>query len=112
VAEKSFGTLKLDGLFLQYDSDRAGGFAPVRFVPQGTRVRLGLVSSKLPMLEPQDGLKRRIDEAAKYVALDDLCLSPQCGFASTHFGNYLTEDDERRKLALVVEVADEVWGRA
>ncbi|MGE0745028.1 MAG: 5-methyltetrahydropteroyltriglutamate--homocysteine S-methyltransferase [Rhodospirillales bacterium] len=112
VAEKTFGTLKLDGLFLEYDSDRAGGFAPLRFVPKGTKVVLGLVSTKAATLESKDALKRRIAEAAKHVALDDLCLSPQCGFASTHFGNRITEDDERRKLALVVEVADEVWGRA
>lgn len=112
VAEVLFGKADVDGFFLEYDSDRAGGFEPLRFVPRGKKVVLGLVSSKLPQLETKDALKRRIDEAAKYMPLENLCLSPQCGFASTHHGNKVTEDIERRKLALCVEVADEVWGSA
>ncbi len=110
VAETIFGGLDVDGFFLEYDSERAGGFAPLRYVPKGKRVVLGLVSTKLPELESKDMLKRRIDEAARYVPLDYLCLSPQCGFASTHHGNRITPDIQRRKLALVVEVAMEVWG--
>jgi 5-methyltetrahydropteroyltriglutamate--homocysteine methyltransferase len=110
VAEAIFGSVAVDGFFLEYDDARSGGFEPLRFVPKGRRVVLGLVSTKSPELESKDMLKRRIDEAAKYVALDDLCLSPQCGFASTHHGNRITLDIQRRKLALVVEVATEVWG--
>jgi 5-methyltetrahydropteroyltriglutamate--homocysteine methyltransferase len=110
VAEAVFGTANVDGFFLEYDSERAGGFEPLRFVTRGKKVVLGLVSTKRPALEDKDALKRRIDEASRYVPLEDLCLSPQCGFASSHFGNALTEDDERRKLELVVEVAAEVWG--
>lgn len=110
IAETIFGGLDVDGFFLEYDTERAGGFEPLRFVKKGKRVVLGLVSTKVPELESKDDLKRRIDQAAKYVPLDDLCLSPQCGFASTHHGNKLTEEIERQKLALVVEVATEVWG--
>jgi len=110
VAETVFGGLQLDGIFLEYDTERAGGFEPLRFVRKGMRVVLGLVSTKTGVLESKDALKRRIDEAAKYVPLENLCLSPQCGFASTEGGNKLSEDEERRKLALVVEVAREVWG--
>jgi 5-methyltetrahydropteroyltriglutamate--homocysteine methyltransferase len=110
VAEEVFSCVKVDGLFLEFDSERSGGFEPLRFVPHGTRVVLGLVSSKLPELERPDDLKRRIDAAARVVPLENLCLSPQCGFASTAVGNQITEDDERRKLELVVRVADEVWG--
>jgi 5-methyltetrahydropteroyltriglutamate--homocysteine methyltransferase len=110
VAETIFGSVDVDGFFLEYDDPRSGGFEPLRFVPKGKRVVLGLVSTKKPELESKDMLKRRIDEAAKHVALDDLCLSPQCGFASTHHGNRITPDIQRRKLALVVEVAQEVWG--
>ncbi|MGH7034161.1 MAG: 5-methyltetrahydropteroyltriglutamate--homocysteine S-methyltransferase [Stellaceae bacterium] len=109
VAETIFGGLQLDGIFLEYDSERAGSFEPLRFVRKGMRVVLGLVSTKTGMLESKDALKRRIDEAAKYVPLENLCLSPQCGFASTEAGNKISEDIERRKLALVVEVANEVW---
>jgi 5-methyltetrahydropteroyltriglutamate--homocysteine methyltransferase len=109
VAERVFGGLDVDAYFLEYDTDRAGGFEPLRFVPKGKKVVLGLVSSKLPQLESKDDLKRRIDAASKYVALDDLCLSPQCGFSSTHHGNKVTVDDQRRKLELVVQVAQEVW---
>lgn len=110
VAETLFGGLEVDAFFLEFDSDRAGGFGPLRFVPDGVDVVLGLVSSKTPELEPVDELLRRIDEASKLVPVERLALSPQCGFASTVGGNPVTEDDERRKLALVVEVADRVWG--
>lgn len=112
VADILFNKADVDGFFLEYDTERAGGFEPLRFVPKGKKIVLGLVSSKVPELESRDNLKRRIDEAAKYVPLDDLCISPQCGFASTHHGNKVTEDIERRKLALCVEVAEEVWGTA
>jgi 5-methyltetrahydropteroyltriglutamate--homocysteine methyltransferase len=110
VAERLFGEVEADRFLLEYDTDRAGGFEPLRFVPPGKTVVLGLVSSKTPELESQDDLRRRIDEAAKYVAMEDLALSPQCGFASTMLGNMLTVDDERRKLELVVETAERVWG--
>jgi methionine synthase II (cobalamin-independent) len=112
VAERVFTGLDVDGFFLEYDTDRAGGFEPLRFVPKGKRVVLGLVSSKLPQLEKKDDLKRRIDAAAKFVPLENLCLSPQCGFSSTHHGNNLSVDDEKRKLELIVSVAGEVWGSA
>ena len=111
VAEALFGELAVDGFFLEYDDVRSGGFEPLRFVPRGKkRVVLGLVTSKRPALESKDGLKRRIDEAAKYVPLDQLCLSPQCGFSSTVDGNALTIEEEKAKLRLVVETAGEVWG--
>jgi 5-methyltetrahydropteroyltriglutamate--homocysteine methyltransferase len=111
VAEALFGELKVDAFFLEYDDERSGGFAPLRFVPRGkTRIVLGLVTSKRAALEGKDALKRRIDEAAKYVPLDQLCLSPQCGFSSTVEGNALTIDEEAAKLRLVVETAREVWG--
>ena len=110
IAEAVFASLDVDGLFLEFDSERSGGFEPLRFIPRGRRVVLGLVSSKSPALEDPDQLKRRIDEAARFVRIEDLALSPQCGFASTAVGNQLTEDDERRKLELVVEVAEAVWG--
>ena len=110
VADIVFGRLNVHGFFLEYDDERSGGFEPLRFVPKGKRVVLGLVSSKLPALERKDELKRRIDEAAKYVPKENLCISPQCGFSSTHHGNVMSEDDEKRKLALCVEVAHEVWG--
>ena len=100
----------VDGFFMEYDTERAGSFAPLRFAPKGKKIVLGLVSSKEPALESKDDLKRRIDEAAKYVSLDQLCISPQCGFASTTNGNRITEDVQKRKLALCVEVAQEVWG--
>jgi 5-methyltetrahydropteroyltriglutamate--homocysteine methyltransferase len=109
VAERVFNTVNIDALFMEYDSDRAGGFEPLRFVPDDMIVVLGLITSKTPELENKDTLKRRIDEAAAYIDLDRLCLSPQCGFSSTHHGNKISEDDERAKLALIVEVADEVW---
>jgi 5-methyltetrahydropteroyltriglutamate--homocysteine methyltransferase len=110
VAEALFGQLDVDGFFLEYDDDRSGGFAPLRFVPPGKQVVLGLVTTKRPELESKDVLKRRIDEAAQHVPLDQLCLSPQCGFSSTVEGNTLTRDEQIAKLALVVEVASEVWG--
>jgi len=109
VAEGIFQT-GVDGFFLEYDTSRAGGFEPLRFVPKGKKVVLGLVSTKTPQLEKKDVLKKRIEEASKYVPLEDLCLSPQCGFASSEVGNKLSEEDEKRKLELVVQVAKEVWG--
>ena len=108
VAEAVFQT-GVDGFFLEYDTARAGGFAPLRFVPKGKKVVLGLISTKTPVLEKKESLKRRIDEAAKYIPLENLCLSPQCGFASSEVGNQLTEDDQKRKLELAVQVAHEVW---
>ena len=110
VAEEVFGGLNVDGLFLEYDDERSGTFEPLRYVPGDQIVVLGLVTTKTPELEPKDTLKRRIEEAAKYVDIDRLCLSGQCGFASTVEGNALTIDEERAKLELIVEVADEVWG--
>lgn len=110
VAEALFGGLEVDGFFLEYDDARSGGFEPLRFVPPGKRVVLGLVTTKRPELESKDALKRRIDEAARYVPLEQLALSPQCGFSSTVEGNALTRDEQVAKLALVVETAQEVWG--
>jgi 5-methyltetrahydropteroyltriglutamate--homocysteine methyltransferase len=111
VADAVFNQLEVDGFFLEYDSERAGGFEPLRFVPKGKkRIVLGLVSSKRSALEEKDAIHRRIDEAAKYVALDQLCLSPQCGFASTELGNALTVEQQNAKLRLVVELAHEIWG--
>ena len=110
VAEAIFNELKVDGLFLEYDDHRSGTFEPLRFVPKGRAVVLGLVTTKKGQLEKKDDLKRRIHAAAKFVDLDQLCLSPQCGFASTLQGNLLTEDEQFAKLRLVVETAREVWG--
>ena len=110
IAERAFAELAVDLLFLEYDSPRAGDFAPLRFVPESKAVVLGLVCSKTPVLEAPDMLRRRIDEAARYVPLERLAISPQCGFASAVSGNPLSEDDEIKKLALVVEVARSVWG--
>jgi 5-methyltetrahydropteroyltriglutamate--homocysteine methyltransferase len=110
VAEALFGELAVDGFFLEYDDERSGGFEPLRFVPPGKMVVLGLVTTKRGELESKDALKRRIDEAAKYVPLDQLCLSPQCGFSSTVEGNVLTPDQQAAKLRLIVETAAEVWG--
>jgi 5-methyltetrahydropteroyltriglutamate--homocysteine methyltransferase len=110
VAEALFGDLDVDGFFLEYDDARSGGFEPLRFVPPGKRVVLGLVTTKRPQLESKDDLKRRIDEAAEHVPLEQLALSPQCGFSSTVEGNALTRDEQIAKLALVVETAQEVWG--
>jgi 5-methyltetrahydropteroyltriglutamate--homocysteine methyltransferase len=108
VAEAMFSS-GVDAFFMEFDCARAGGFEPLRFVPKGKRIVLGLVTTKSGVLEAKDDLKRRIDQAAKYVPLDNLCLSPQCGFSSTHHGNRLTEEEQWRKLELVVEVAAEVW---
>jgi 5-methyltetrahydropteroyltriglutamate--homocysteine methyltransferase len=111
IAERYFNEMDVDGFFLEYDTDRAGDFAPLRFLPKNRTAVLGLVTTKTPELESPDDLKRRIDEAAKHVPLEQLCLSPQCGFASTREGNRLTEDQQMRKLELVVQVAEDVWGR-
>ncbi len=108
VAEAMFSS-GVDGFFMEFDSARAGGFEPLRFVPKGKKVVLGLVSSKTGVLEEKEFLKRQIDAAAKFMPLEDLCLSPQCGFSSTHHGNRLTEDEQWHKLERVVEVAKEVW---
>jgi 5-methyltetrahydropteroyltriglutamate--homocysteine methyltransferase len=105
-----FNEINVDSYFLEYDTARAGTFAPLRFVPKNKTIVLGLVSSKLPQLESKEELKRRIDEAAKFIDLDQLALSPQCGFASTAPGNRLTFEQQTAKLRLVVEVAREVWG--
>ncbi len=110
VAERLFGEVGVDRFLLEYDTERAGGFEPLRFVRPGTTVVLGLVSSKVPQLESPDDLRRRIDQAAAYVPLENLALSPQCGFASTSQGNLLTIDEERRKLELVATTAEKVWG--
>jgi len=110
VAEAVFGRLGVDGFFLEYDDARSGGFEPLRFVPKGKMVVLGLVTTKKGALEKKDDLKRRIDQAAKYVPLDQICVSPQCGFSSTVEGNALTIDEQIAKLRLVVETARDVWG--
>jgi 5-methyltetrahydropteroyltriglutamate--homocysteine methyltransferase len=110
VAETLFNAIKVHGYFMEYDSDRAGGFEPLRFVPKGKKVVLGLVTTKSGELESRDDIKRRIDQAAKHVALDQLCLSPQCGFASTEEGNALSEDEQWAKLGMIVEIAEEIWG--
>ena len=110
VAEALFGELDVDAFFCEFDDERSGGFAPLRFVPPGKQVVLGLVTTKRGRLEEPDELKRRIDEAARYVPLDQLCLSPQCGFSSTVEGNVLNPFQEVDKLRLVVEVAEDVWG--
>lgn len=110
VAEALFSELAVDGFFLEYDDVRSGSFAPLRFVPPGKMVVLGLVTTKSGQLESKDGLKRRIDEASRHVPLDQLCLSPQCGFSSTVEGNVLSYEEQVAKLALIVETAAEVWG--
>jgi 5-methyltetrahydropteroyltriglutamate--homocysteine methyltransferase len=110
VAEILFHTIKVRGYFMEYDSERAGGFEPLRFVPKGKTVVLGLVTSKTGTLEGKDAIKRRIEEAAKFIPLDQLALSPQCGFASTEDGNTLAEDEQWAKLRMIVEVAEEIWG--
>ena len=108
VAEILFANCPVDAFFLEYDSDRAGGFEPLRFIKDQTVV-LGLVTSKFPELEDKDAIKARIKEASKYVPLEQLCLSPQCGFSSTEEGNLMTEEEQWAKVRLVVEVAKEVW---
>jgi 5-methyltetrahydropteroyltriglutamate--homocysteine methyltransferase len=110
VAEVLFNGINVDAYFMEYDTERAGTFAPLRFLPKGKTVVLGLVTSKTGELESKDTLKRRIEEAAKYAPLDQLAISPQCGFASTEEGNLLTVEQQWAKLALCVEVAQEVWG--
>jgi 5-methyltetrahydropteroyltriglutamate--homocysteine methyltransferase len=110
IAERLFTQLTVDVFLLEYESERAGSFEPLRFVPPDKSVVLGLVSSKLPALESQDEIMRRIEEASRYVPLERLALSPQCGFASTREGNLLTEDEQWRKIELVVETARKVWG--
>jgi 5-methyltetrahydropteroyltriglutamate--homocysteine methyltransferase len=110
IAEKAFNLLDVDRFLLEYDTDRAGGFEPLRFVPDDKMVVLGLISSKLPALEPVDLLRRRIDEAARYIPVERLAISPQCGFASTVLGNLLTWDEMRRKLDLIAETSRLVWG--
>ncbi|HZL55426.1 MAG TPA: 5-methyltetrahydropteroyltriglutamate--homocysteine S-methyltransferase [Solirubrobacteraceae bacterium] len=112
VAEPLFTQLDVDAFFMEYDDERSGTFEPLRFVPKDKLVVLGLVTSKKPALETKDELKRRIEEASRYIDIDQLCLSPQCGFSSTYEGNSLTVEEERAKLALVVETAEEVWGGA
>jgi len=111
VAELLFNTVKVHGYFMEYDTDRAGGFEPLRFVPKGKTVVLGLVTSKSGALEAKDEIKRRIEEAIRFVDLDQLALSPQCGFASTEEGNILCEDEQWAKLRMIVELAEEVWGK-
>jgi 5-methyltetrahydropteroyltriglutamate--homocysteine methyltransferase len=110
IAETLFNRINVHGYFMEYDSERAGGFEPLRFVPKGKTVVLGLVTSKTGTLESREEIKRRIEAAAKFVDLDQLCLSPQCGFASTEDGNTLAEDEQWAKLRMIVEVAEEVWG--
>lgn len=111
IAEILFNEVEIDGYFLEYDTERAGGFEPLRFFPKGKKqLVLGLVTSKTGTLEKKDDIKRRIDEATRYVDIDQLCLSPQCGFASTEEGNVLAEEEQWAKLSLIVEVAAEVWG--
>jgi 5-methyltetrahydropteroyltriglutamate--homocysteine methyltransferase len=96
---------------MEYDTERAGGFAPLRLVPKDRQIVLGLVTTKTGELEARDDIKRRIDEATKYISLDQLCLSPQCGFASTEEGNVLAEDEQWAKLRMIVELSQEIWGK-
>ena len=110
MAELLFNTINVHGYFMEYDTERAGGFEPLRFVPKGKTVVLGLVTSKTGALESKDAVKRRIEQATKFIALDQLCLSPQCGFASTEEGNVLAEDEQWAKLRMIVELAEEIWG--
>ena len=110
VAELLFNQIGVNGYFMEFDTERAGGFEPLRFVPKNKTVVLGLVTSKAGALESGAELERRIDDASRYVNLEQLCLSPQCGFASTEEGNVLSEDEQWAKLARIVEVACKVWG--
>jgi 5-methyltetrahydropteroyltriglutamate--homocysteine methyltransferase len=112
VADALFNGLEVDGFFCEWDDERSGGFEPLRFVPKGKRVVLGLVTTKRGELESKDDLKRRIEQASRFVDVDQLCLSPQCGFSSTKEGNDLTQDQQWAKLALIVETAQQVWGSA
>jgi 5-methyltetrahydropteroyltriglutamate--homocysteine methyltransferase len=110
VAETAFSRIDVDGFFLEFDDERSGGFEPLRHVTPGKKIVLGLVSSKVPQLESKDVLRKRIDQASKIVPLENLCLSPQCGFSSTHHGNSLTVEQEKAKLKLCLDTAREVWG--
>jgi 5-methyltetrahydropteroyltriglutamate--homocysteine methyltransferase len=110
VAEPLLSELDVDGYFMEFDDDRSGGFEPLRFLAPGKLIVLGLITSKRPELESKDEIKRRLEAASKYVPMEQLCLSPQCGFSSTAEGNSLTIEEEKAKLRLVVEVAEEVWG--
>jgi 5-methyltetrahydropteroyltriglutamate--homocysteine methyltransferase len=110
IAELLFNAINVHGYFMEYDTDRAGGFEPLRFVPKGKTVVLGLVTTKSGTLESKDAIKRRIEEAAKFVDIDQLCLSPQCGFASTEEGNALAEEEEWAKLRMIVDIAEDMWG--
>ena len=110
IADKAFNRLNVDRFLLEYDTERAGGFEPLRFMPRDKTVVLGLISSKEPELESVDDLRRRIDAAARFVPIENLAIAPQCGFASTMLGNLLSWDDQKRKLELVVETARKVWG--
>jgi 5-methyltetrahydropteroyltriglutamate--homocysteine methyltransferase len=110
VQEVLFGKIGVDGYFMEYDDERSGGFEPLRLLPKGKKVALGLVTTKSGNLEPKDTLKRRVDEAAKFTDLEQLCLATQCGFASTEEGNTLTEDQQWAKLERIVEVAEDIWG--
>jgi 5-methyltetrahydropteroyltriglutamate--homocysteine methyltransferase len=110
VQEILFDKIKVHGFFMEYDTDRAGGFEPLRMLPKDRVVVLGLVTTKSGRLESKDDIKRRIEQAAKFVSLDQLCLSPQCGFASTEEGNVLAEEEQWAKLRMIVELADEAWG--
>lgn len=112
VAEVLFNDIAVDAYFLEYDDERSGDFAPLRFVPKHKMVVLGIISSKIADLEPMDDLIKRIEEASQYISVDNLCISPQCGFSSTHHGNALSHDDQWRKMDLVVAVAQKVWGTA
>jgi 5-methyltetrahydropteroyltriglutamate--homocysteine methyltransferase len=109
VAELLFNRINVHGYFMEFDSERAGGFEPLRFVPKGKMVVLGLVTSKFGAPEDRDLIKRRIEQAAKYVAIDQLCLSPQCGFASSEEGNLVAEEEQWAKLRMIIEIAEEVW---
>jgi 5-methyltetrahydropteroyltriglutamate--homocysteine methyltransferase len=111
VAEILFNEINIQAYFMEYDTERAGGFEPLRFVPKHKTVVLGLVTSKSGKLESKDELKRRIEQAVKFISLDQLCLSPQCGFASTEEGNILAEDEQWAKLRMIVELSKEVWGQ-
>jgi 5-methyltetrahydropteroyltriglutamate--homocysteine methyltransferase len=110
VADLLFNRVNVDGYFLEWDSDRAGGFEPLRFVPKNKTVVLGLITSKTGTMEQKDIIKRRIEDATRFVPIEQLCLSPQCGFASTEEGNVLGEEEQWAKLRMVVELAQEVWG--
>jgi methionine synthase II (cobalamin-independent) len=109
MAELLFNGINVHGYFMEFDTERAGGFEPLRFVPKGKIVVLGLVTSKTGTLESKDAIKRRIEQASKFIDVDQLCLSPQCGFASSEDGNILAEEEQWAKLRMIVETADEVW---